>query len=194
MKVSLLMVTSDGTAKEFPVPSLPLIIGRGSDCRLRVPVDSVSRQHCELSENDDEELVVRDLKSSNGTYVNRERIKERELVPGDLLSIGPVVFVVKIDGHPRDVDPATAYANGSVAVGGGAPAMIDGVPTWSGGAPAPSPAPREAEPGTAPKPASPAPPAKKSLDDDDGFDSLLKDLSESDFDIDLPDDDDPPKK
>jgi predicted component of type VI protein secretion system len=187
------MVTSDGVAKEFPVPRLPLTIGRSPECYLRVPLDSVSRQHCELAENDDEELVIRDLKSSNGTYVNRERVKERELVPGDLLSVGPVVFVVKIDGHPKDIDPVSAFTNGAVAVGGGAPSMIDGVPTWSG-TPASAPAPKSGPiPAVGARPSQPAKPA--STDDDESFESLLKDLSESDFDIKLPDDDDePPKK
>jgi predicted component of type VI protein secretion system len=183
------MVSGDGTAKEFEVPKLPVIIGRGTDCKLRVPVDSVSRHHCELAENDDEELVVRDLKSSNGTYVNRDRIKEQELVPGDLISIGPVVFVVKIDGHPRDVDPGTAYTKGRVAVGGGAQAadMIDGVPTWSGAT-----GKAAAKPDAGAAPAKPKGGLSADKDDDGGFESLLKDLSESDFDIKLPDDDDEP--
>lgn len=159
-----MMVTADGEAKEFPIAGLPVVIGRSGECKLRVPLDSVSRQHCELAENDDEELVIRDLNSSNGTFVNKERVEKRELIPGDLLSVGPVVFVVKIDGHPKDVDPKTAFANGSVAVGGGAPAMIDGVPTWSGQG----------------EPSKPAP--KKPADEDDSFESLLKSLREDDDD------------
>jgi predicted component of type VI protein secretion system len=177
VNISLTMVTAEGSTKDIPVVKLPLIIGRSAECRLRVPVDSVSRQHCELAEDEDEELVVRDLNSSNGTFVNRERVKVRELVPGDLLSIGPVVFVVRIDGHPKDIDPALAFASGAVAVGGGAEAMIDGVPTWSGGAMAPA---QPAAAAAAPKPA-----VKPAPKDDDGFESLLKDLSESDFDVDL---------
>lgn len=193
MKISLLMVTSQGVAKEVPVASLPIVIGRGADCKLRIPVDSVSRAHCELLENDDEELAIRDLKSSNGTFVNKQRVKEKELVPGDLLSIGPMVFVVKIDGHPKDVDPVTAFASGAVAVGGGS-AMIDGVPTWSGSAPAAPHAPAHAPAPTKPAAAPPKPAAKKSANDDsDAFDDLLKDLSESDFDIDFGEGN-PPKK
>lgn len=69
--------------------------------------------------SEDDELVVRDLNSSNGTYVNGERISgERELVPGDLLTVGDVVFVVRIDGHPKDIDAADSYAAGSVMLGG----------------------------------------------------------------------------
>lgn len=137
MNISLVMVQPDGSMKEFPVPRLPAVIGRDESCRIRVPLASVSRRHCELIESDDE-LIVRDLKSSNGTYINGERVRQREVVPGDLLALGPVVFVVRIDGFPKDIDAADSYAAGAVPVGGGAPGAggaptaIAGVPTWGG--------------------------------------------------------------
>ena len=133
MNISLVMVQADGKQKEFPVSRLPAVIGRDEGARVRIPLAAVSRRHCELSDSDDE-LVVRDLKSSNGTYVNGERVRERELVPGDLLAVGPVVFVVRIDGFPKDIDAADSYAAGAVAIGGpgegGGPEAIAGVPTW----------------------------------------------------------------
>lgn len=183
MNVSLLMVQKDGASKEVPVRTLPITIGRGEDCKIRVPLASVSRNHCELLEDDDE-LIVRDLKSSNGTFVNKERVAKRELVPGDLLAVGPVVFVVRIDGHPKDVNPAEAFAAGAVAVPGeGGVDAIAGVPTWSG----------QQGGGAAAKPAPAAAPGKPVRKDDElsQIDSLLDDLGESDFDIDL---DDKPKK
>lgn len=138
VNVSLVMVTSDGKSKEFPLSKLPVHIGRGEDCKVRVPLPSVSRKHCELLIEDDE-FVVKDLNSSNGTFVNGERVRTRELIPGDLLALGPCVFVVRIDGHPKDIDPIESYAAGAVAVGGSAEGasdrrtqMIEGVPTWSG--------------------------------------------------------------
>jgi len=199
------MVTAEGTAKEFAVPSLPAVLGRAEDVKIRIPLASVSRRHCELLEDDDDELVVRDLNSSNGIYVNGERVKKRELVPGDLLAIGPVVFVIRIDGHPKDIDATMSYNSGIAGSGGaggsGARSAISGVPTWSGmgnpaanegskggsgAAPAATPAPRPT-----PAPAPAPKPAKKK--DDDDIDSILGDLSESDFDIDFSDlDDDKP--
>lgn len=195
VNISFVMVTAEGQSRELPPMHLPISIGRSEDCKLRIPLSAVSRHHCELIEDDDE-LVVRDLKSSNGTFVNKERLtKQRELVPGDLLAVGPVVLVVRIDGHPKAIDPIIAFANGAVSPGEGGGHAMDGVPTWSGqmnpttpagGVPAAGPA-------TAPAPrpaAKPAVPPKPKADDD-SFEKLLADLSESDFDIDLPDDDDP---
>src|SRR5262245_512569 len=132
------MVSSDGKSREISLERLPATLGRGDECKVRIPVASVSRKHCELSVDDDDELVIKDLKSSNGTYVNGERVRSRELVPGDLVAVGPVVFVVRIDGHPKDVDPLESYAAGAVdaatgpsAGAPGGPAAIAGVPTWS---------------------------------------------------------------
>jgi predicted component of type VI protein secretion system len=195
------MVTADGKSRELPPMHLPITIGRGDDCKIRVPVAAVSRKHCELLEEDDE-LVVRDLKSSNGTYVNKEKVKTRELIPGDLICVGPAVLVVRIDGHPKAIDPIISWANGAVAPGEGegAKAGADGVPTWTGGKPAAS-----AKSGTAAQPAGggaasnkpaakPAAPAKPAAKKDDDLSSLIADLSESDFDIDFGEDDDKPKK
>jgi len=132
VNVTLLMVQKDGGSKEVPVRAFPVTIGRGEDCKLRIPMASVSRHHCELL-IDDDELMVRDLKSSNGTFVNKDRITKRELVPGDLLAVGPMVFVVRIDGHPKAINPAESFASGAVAVpGDGGADAIAGVPTWSG--------------------------------------------------------------
>lgn len=188
MKLTLVMVTAEGTAREFPIPGLPVTLGRGEEAKIRIPLASISRKHCELVDEDDE-LVVKDLGSSNGTLVNGERVKRRELIPGDLLGVGPVVFVIRIDGHPKDINATEAYASGSAGHGGeGAKSAIAGVPTWSG-----TPAHSASSSGTAspspqaaPKPAA-KPPAKKS---DDDIDSILGDLSESDFDIDFSDLDD----
>lgn len=192
MNLALVMVTAEGTLREFPVPSLPVILGRGDDVKVRIPLAAVSRKHCELFVDEDDELSVKDLGSSNGTYVNGEQVKTRELIPGDLLAVGPVVFVVRIDGHPKEINPGEAYSAGAVSTDS-SPA-IAGVPTWSGQAPPePRPVGRPASESPPSKPAGPAPAPKKpkpELDED----SLLADLSESDFDIDFSDLDEGPKK
>ncbi len=102
MKVCLVMFKEDGTRKEFPVQSEKTIIGRKEDCDLRIPLGEVSRQHAVLMVSNGE-VSIRDLGSSNGTYVNNQRVTEQELEAGDHIVIGPVVFTVQIDGVPKDV-------------------------------------------------------------------------------------------
>jgi pSer/pThr/pTyr-binding forkhead associated (FHA) protein len=104
MEVMLVMFLSDGTRRDFPIQKEMAIIGRAHGCDLRIPLSSVSRQHCELRIVDDK-LVVRDLGSSNGTYHNSIRIQEATLKAGDELVIGPVVFITVVNGQPNHIDP-----------------------------------------------------------------------------------------
>lgn len=85
-------------AKEADIElKLPTIIGRSSSASLKLRTTVVSRQHCELFE-DDGELYVKDLGSSNGTFVNKVRIiQTTKLDSGDTLKVGPVTFVAKYD-------------------------------------------------------------------------------------------------
>lgn len=116
MDVSLVMFKADGTRREFPLSKSRVIVGRKNSCDLRIPLNSVSRQHCELTVDGDT-LKVRDLGSSNGTYHNSERVQEADLGPGDELVIGPVVFTVMIDGEPTQIEPVRTILGDSKDTG-----------------------------------------------------------------------------
>lgn len=106
MEVSLVIVKADGTTRDFPLTAQRTIIGRQNTCGLRIPLHSVSRKHCEVQMIDDQ-LIVRDLGSSNGTVINDNKVKgNAKLNAGDRLQLGPVVFTVVIDGKPEVVDPS----------------------------------------------------------------------------------------
>ncbi len=69
-------------------------VGRHDDCVIRIRSSQVSRRHCEIFEADDR-LMVRDLGSSNGTYVNGLRVLgQQPLKVGDVISIGGVALRV----------------------------------------------------------------------------------------------------
>lgn len=78
-------------------------MGRQSTATLRIPLPSVSRNHCELM-LDNGEMRVRDLGSSNGTFKNFERIEESELVAGDVLGIGGLLITIQVDGKPEVIE------------------------------------------------------------------------------------------
>jgi hypothetical protein len=63
----------------------------------------VSRLHCQVT-NEGRDWVLRDLKSSNGTFVNGERVSERVLQPGDLVQVGDVVL--ELAGEPERAQKA----------------------------------------------------------------------------------------
>ena len=104
MDVKLVMFKQDGQRKDLSLETPTTVIGRGEECSLRIPLMSVSREHCEVNVDEDE-VVVKDLASSNGTYVNNARVNEMSLNAGDRLVVGPVVFTVQIDGVPEEIAP-----------------------------------------------------------------------------------------
>lgn len=103
METSLILVNRDGTQREIPLKKARFIVGRQADCQIRLPDPGVSRQHCEI-QIDAAKPTIKDLGSSNGTYVNRRRVSQTELTAGDTLSIGPFVFVFRVDGEPSNID------------------------------------------------------------------------------------------
>lgn len=111
MEVALIRVTENGDQQAVPLNHERTLIGRLDDCHIRIPVGGVSRKHCEIVVKDGS-VVVRDLGSSNGTYVNQERVSDQPLAPGDLISVGGLVFVVSVNGEPSDIDASMMYEDG----------------------------------------------------------------------------------
>jgi pSer/pThr/pTyr-binding forkhead associated (FHA) protein len=89
------------------------IIGREKGCKIRIPSSSISRQHCRLAAINDV-LTVKDLGSSNGTFVNEGRIGELSyLKPGDVLRVGPYRFLVRYDLSDLAVQHLITYLTSS---------------------------------------------------------------------------------
>lgn len=80
-------------------------IGRHDDCLIRIRSSQVSRRHCELFESDGR-LIIRDLGSSNGTFVNGKRIGSQQVLnPGDVITVGGVTLRIDADTE-RAAPPA----------------------------------------------------------------------------------------
>lgn len=119
MQVSLVMFRADGERRSFPLTKETSVIGRREDCDLRIPLAEVSRKHCRIIIEEDL-LRLEDLGSSNGTYVNNQRVQEAAVNPGDILTIGPVSMVVQINGVPADdeIQPMEANPNTDTSLSG----------------------------------------------------------------------------
>lgn len=82
--------------REIPLKEEEFLIGRGTDCDLRLPLSDISRHHC-LIRIRGKEISVMDLGSANGTFVNGQRIRGQTLLhSGDQIRVGTVLFVVDL--------------------------------------------------------------------------------------------------
>ena len=93
MEVKLRVLVGQAKGKEIPLPKSQFIIGRDSVCHLRPHSPLVSKFHCAIGRSASGAVVIRDLKSSNKTFLNGQPVTRTVRVEnGDLLRIGPLRF------------------------------------------------------------------------------------------------------
>ena len=97
MQVKLKVIGGKNDGREIRISVPEFVIGRGEEAHLRPSSDLVSRHHCALKlENGS--VVISDLGSRNGTFVNGEKIESPHVARvGDTLRIGRLQFEVLID-------------------------------------------------------------------------------------------------
>ena len=85
-----LVVLSEGlTGLTYELKVDKTTIGRLEDNAFQIGEPSVSSHHCELIQRGND-IVVKDLNSTNGTFINGEKISEAVLKPGQILKLGTV--------------------------------------------------------------------------------------------------------
>ncbi|MDB4638031.1 MAG: FHA domain-containing protein [Planctomycetaceae bacterium] len=95
MKVRLTVQHKKANVKTVVLYS-DAVIGRSTECNLRLASGQISRKHCKLLIND-ERVAIEDLGSANGTYLNKEKLESKSVTtisPGDVISIGSVSFAI----------------------------------------------------------------------------------------------------
>lgn len=78
-----------------------LLIGRDPSCDVSLPLEHLSRHHCQLEVRNGS-LYVSDLDSANGTFLNGVRIKDSVLKAGDKIKLDVITFEVKGPSHDPD--------------------------------------------------------------------------------------------
>jgi len=85
-----LVVLSEGqNGRSHELKEERTTIGRLDDNAFQLPEQSVSSHHCEIILRGSD-VVVKDLNSTNGTYINGEQITEKVLKPGQVLRLGKI--------------------------------------------------------------------------------------------------------
>src|SRR5271167_2766590 len=100
-------------------------IGRVEDNTFQIADASVSSHHCEVHLRGSD-IFIRDLHSTNGSYINNEKITEQILKPGQILRLGQVELKLDAEG---------------AASGAGTGTTPPTTATPAGATPAPAPAP-----------------------------------------------------
>src|SRR5260370_31896626 len=106
MKVELLVLEGNHRGRLIPLPETIFLIGRDSQCHLRLHCRLVSQLHCAIAAWAGK-VRVRDLKSRNGTFLNGCRIDgEVAAEEGDRLKVGSHNFAFRVyaDGRPTGAD------------------------------------------------------------------------------------------
>jgi two-component system, cell cycle response regulator len=78
--------------RRTPLPKPPYVVGRDREADLLIGRDSVSRRHAQIVRSADGRWAVRDLGSTNGTFVNEGRIDRVDLRDGDQIRFGDTIF------------------------------------------------------------------------------------------------------
>ena len=84
------------------VPNKEIVVGRSSDLDMVLVEEMVSRKHARIAYENDA-VMIEDLGSTNGTFVNGEKIKRAQLKEGDRVLIGTSILkVIVMDGSSHD--------------------------------------------------------------------------------------------
>jgi eukaryotic-like serine/threonine-protein kinase len=95
------LLVAEASGKEIRLTKDEIIVGRTSQCDLIIRASDVSKRHCRILISSDE-ILIEDLASANGTWVNGRQIRKAPLTTGDRLRIGNHEFLVK-RAEPREV-------------------------------------------------------------------------------------------
>jgi pSer/pThr/pTyr-binding forkhead associated (FHA) protein len=114
-----LLVTGPGASGEgesnqrtYELQGPVTLLGRGTDCDLRLVDPGVSRHHAELRVENDQVVLV-DLGSTNGTFVNGQPVRRVALSDGTHISLGRTTLVFRQDGPGPEDGQGSAYARTS---------------------------------------------------------------------------------
>lgn len=123
MNAKLTCLDYAASPAEIQLDLFPFVIGRGADAQICLDDRWVSRRHCQIEEEEGT-LVVRDLDSKYGTFINGKQISHATLYPGDMLSVGLSNFVA---GYELSSADSREYARPELASAvAGAPYQLAG--------------------------------------------------------------------
>jgi pSer/pThr/pTyr-binding forkhead associated (FHA) protein len=105
----LVVLTQSMAGRSCDLTAERTTVGRVEDNTFQIAEPSVSSRHCEILLQVSD-ILIRDLGSTNGTFINGEKITEGILKPGQTLKLGNVELKLDVPGAPAASSPAPAPA------------------------------------------------------------------------------------
>jgi pSer/pThr/pTyr-binding forkhead associated (FHA) protein len=93
MKFKLLILNDNGPGQSIGLNGETLI-GRSEDCKIKLLGKEVSRRHCSIEPCGQDHLKIKDLGSTNGTFVNGHKIECKDIKDGDVFTVGRNMFML----------------------------------------------------------------------------------------------------
>ncbi|HEY3359600.1 MAG TPA: GGDEF domain-containing protein [Polyangia bacterium] len=94
----MVVIYGDDLGRKHNLEAPSILVGRSNTSDIQIDQESVSRNHAKII-NTGKSVILRDLGSTNGTYVNDDLIDERVLRDGDLIKIGRTIFKFLTGGN-----------------------------------------------------------------------------------------------
>ena len=103
----LVVLSPEQKGRSYELKVDKTTIGRVDDNTFQIAEPSVSSHHCEVLLRGTE-VIIKDLNSTNGTFINNEKISESVLKPGQTLRLGQIELQIETGDAPSTYAPAPA--------------------------------------------------------------------------------------
>src|SRR5438132_12084879 len=110
----LVILNQGMTGRAYDLATERTTVGRVEDNTFQITDPSVSSHHCEIQLRGSE-VFIRDLNSTNGSYINDARITESVLKPGQTLRLGQVEIKLETEGGPSGIPGAPVAVSAAPA-------------------------------------------------------------------------------
>lgn len=114
----MLLIDQGVVIKKLPINTGSYIIGRSDQADLVINSKDVSREHVRLEFNG-RQFRITDLKSTNGTYINGNKIESSGVKPGDEIMVGDYILIIddgSVNIHDLDVTEAGRKGDETVII------------------------------------------------------------------------------
>lgn len=92
---SIKFLSGPERGKEYLLPKGLIVLGRDQNCQIPILSPGVSKNHAQLIVSERGELVIEDMNSSNGVFLNGKQIQEESLREGDRIGLCNVIFEIQ---------------------------------------------------------------------------------------------------